>query len=756
MNAFIKSYLAYTRGECFLSPWLLLKPVGWLGKGVVRLRRALYDHGFYSSEETPVSVISVGNLTTGGTNKTPFVEFISRRLLEFGLHPGIVSRGYGGHASAPIVITDGRGERGIVGDEPLLLSSHLPGVPVAVSSDRIADVLALRGYNVDIVVADDAFQHRKMARALDIVLVDATCPFGNGASLPDGILRELPSSLSRAHVVVITKAEQVSASALSLLKNRIGQWVPQSHIFYSRLSRPEWLVWQDHQLVPMQDDGCHLKRFMAFSGIGSPKSFLNTVKASGAEALAHVEYKDHHHYDFDDMRLIENNAAELGAEALCCTEKDIYNLPEGYKFAYPLCIPRITSILEEEERFWSIVLENLQPRLVVASNGYGEDAMGVRLATMLKKRFPSAQICAFPLVGKGEQYSKNGIEIISPVVDTPTGGIIKYDVKDLYTELKAGLLRHIGSQLRKWKSIRSRCNTVLCVGDTYLLCHTLWGQGKKAVLVATAKTKYISGHWKLESFLYRKGCRKVWTRDEATADELRDNGVNAVFEGNPIMDLQCDAERRKNLWRTGRRILVLPGSRGRAYRDLHLVLGALEKIASRYPVSAVMVLAPSIEVAKIVQNSRGWKYDGHVLMHENITLDLFTGDVSEVAHGAELLLGLAGTANQVCAGIGIPVLSIKEKGKFVQKKLLGDAELLVAPDADSLSNAALELLDDPERLAFMGEAGRKRLGASGALESVVRYAENEFGWSSKCALYEKLYRGLNVKYGGIDSKEVFQ
>ena len=206
------------------------------------------------------------------------------------------------------------------------------------------------------------------------------------------------------------------------------------------------------------------------------------------------------------------------------------------------------------------------------------------------------------------------------------------------------------------------------------------------------------------------------------------------------MDLQCDLKDSVQLWQNGARILVLPGSRGRAYRDLSLVLAALENIAQKRAVSAVMVLAPSISAEKIVQIAEGWKYDGESLARENITVRLFSGDVTQVAAGAELLLGLAGTANQVCAGMGIPVLSIQEKGKFVQKKLLGDAEILVEPKADAISAAALRLLDNPRELERMSEAGKNRLGGAGALDAVVFYAEYELGWGRKCKVYKIVKR----------------
>lgn len=741
MNFLTKSYLAYSHGEKKISPWAILKPLGWLGSVIVRTRRAFYDHGIYASEEPPLPVISVGNLTTGGTNKTPFVELIAGQLSRWGLKPGIVSRGYGGTASEPVVVLNGQGDRSVVGDEPLLLSSRLADVPVAVSSDRMTDVAALLNHDVDIVVADDAFQHRRMVRDVDIVLVDATCPFGNGTSLPNGILRELPSSLSRAHAVVISKSDQTSPEALRRLKEQISRWIPQERIFCSRLTEPLWERWDGERFVPA---GGSMTDFslIVFSAIGNPHSFRNTILKSGAAILHEFKFKDHHRYDANDLQKIEDAVRQSGGRAICCTEKDIFNLPRGYIPCVPLYVPRISALVEDPDRFWNVVIRALRPRIVVASNGHGEDAIGAKLAHKAAQRFPEAEVCAFPLVGAGIPYKKIGVRILPPLSKSPTGGIIKYHLRDLYQEIRAGLFRQISRQLSAWNQLRSSCRTVLCVGDAYLLCHTLWGQGKKALMVATAKTKFISGHWKLESFLYRKGCRKVWTRDEETAVELRQNGVAAVFEGNPIMDLSCDNTKGIVPWGEGRRLLVLPGSRERAYKDLELLLRALTKISERCAIAAVMVPAPSIDIDTLVKTAAGWEFDGLHLRRGRLNIVVYRGEVAEAAQGAELLLGLAGTANQVCAGLGVPVLSVIEKGKLVQKKLLGDSELLVEADADVLAEAALDLLADAEQLAHMSSEGRLRLGQSGALDTVLNYASEQLGWKKRAFVYDKLSKQM--------------
>ncbi len=773
MNSITKSYIAYTRGETAHSLWAILKPLGWGGASIVRLRRALYDRGIFTSEEAPLPIISVGNLTTGGTNKTPFVEYIANYFCDAGIMPGIITRGYGGKTSAPVVMVDGNAPRSAVGDEPLLLSRHLPRVPIAVSRDRAADVQALLNYRspggenpyifssaeyiqknsdayifssakymqknrtVDVVIADDAFQHRRLAREVDIVLLDPICPFGNGSTLPSGILRELPDSLSRAHIVVITKADQASPQQLESLVKKISKWVPSERIFYSRVGAPEWAEWTGKELRPR--DEIHFDGgLVLFSAIGAPRSFYDTVAACGAPVLDQISFKDHHHYRLADLQQIEAKAQKLRAAALCCTEKDICNLPPQYVPSLPLLVPRISTQVDDAERFWHTVTEALRPHIVIASNGNGEDAIGARLACKIRQTFPAARIEAFPLVGRGEPYKDCGIPVDAPVLNSPTGGIIKYHLRDFVQELRAGLLRHIISQFRKWKKIRPACRTVLCVGDAYLLCHTILGQGKKAILIATAKTQLISGHWKLESAIYRRVCRRVWTRDEQTAAELRRRGVPANFDGNPIMDLRSGVPHKINLWDSGRKILILPGSRSRAYADIRLLLSALKIISASCEISAVLVVAHSLDLQRLIEGARGWTYDGSVLTCGPLRVKIYNGEVTDAAEGAELLLGLGGTANQVCAGMGIPVLSILEKGKLVQKKLLGEAELLVRPDPEQLAAAAISLLNDPARTSAMSQEGKRRLGPSGSLDAVIRFAARDLGWAKKCALYENL------------------
>ncbi len=743
-NRLIFSYLEYIRGKAPHSFWRLLAPLGYVGRLVSRVRNGAYDHGFGGVKEPPLPVISVGNLSLGGTNKTPFVAMVVGKLLEAELSPGIVSRGYGGAVRDTRVLRNGEGERDLVGDEPLLLSSSFPEVPVALSPNRYEGVEALTREGCSVVVADDAFQHRRMGRDVDILLVDATCPFGNERHFPGGMLREGLEGISRAHLVVITKSDQVSPEKRGLLKKRIARYLPEDRIFFSRLVLSGWYGFFRGELTPETDlpKGSE-KGFLAFSAIGNPESFHRLLENQGLRVQEEIPFRDHHRFSSQDVAFLGERGAALGVAGLVCTEKDIWNLPEECSFGLPLYVPRVCTRMEEEERFWHLLGEALRPRLVVASNGYGEDAVGAALARILKKRFPSAEVGAFALVGTGAAYRGEGISVYSPPVESPSGGIVKYSLRTFLREIRGGLLRSIRSQLDFWKPLRGNVRTVLCVGDVYLLLHTLEGQGQLPALLATAKSVRLGGHWRVERFLLRLCCRLVWTRDEETARELLSSGVDAKFEGNPLMDMVSSENQEKPpSWDNGKgaRVLLLPGSRIRAYEDLGLLLRTVEILYREVPsLSCRLVVAPTLEKEELsrVIRREGWQEEGFFWSHpEGCRIALYGGSLVEGAPGADLLIGLGGTANQVCAGLGIPVLSVREKGKLVQKKLLGEAEALVPPDPESLARKARILLENPEILARMSRAGREAMGPPGSLERIVQTLDARFGWSNRCRVYD--------------------
>jgi len=287
------------------------------------------------------------------------------------------------------------------------------------------------------------------------------------------------------------------------------------------------------------------------------------------------------------------------------------------------------------------------------------------------------------------------------------------------------------------------------VGDVYLLLHTLWGQGIVPLFVATAKTVYLSGHWRLERFIIRHFSRKTWTRDSDSAAQLAASGADAVYAGNPVMDLLGDAPIPDQTYGPHPLIMLLPGSRSRAYADVKMLLNAALILHSQKKCGYVMTLAPTISMQRLIEACEGWEFEEgpqfKKLVKDGVEIQLHQGDVSSAARGAHLLIGLGGTANQLCAGMGIPVVSIDEKGKRVQKKLLEDSELLTKPTPEALAECALKVLTDPELHAMMSRAGKARMGTPGALDSVVGYVGEELGWRVRCEVYGKLKETLTAQ-----------
>jgi len=716
----------------------------------------LFRHGLRKTLEPSIPVISVGNLTYGGTNKTPFVEMLCKLIEASGVSPGVVSRGYGGNNPDVRVVESGKisglvADRRYVGDEPILLSARLPGVPVAVSRNRVKGLEELKRRGVKLAVADDAFQHRRVARDVDIVLIDAACSFGSGRLIPAGTLREPVTALRRAHIVVITKVDQADASKLSSLRKKISEFVPENRIFNARFNVVDWAAWENGRFRSNAEKPVG-RRVMAFSAIGNPDSFIRSLEMEGAVIAGARHFRDHHSYSEYDMNSLVAEMETCGADYLTCTEKDIYNLPAAWRSVaetpensyLPLLIPRVVTVLDEPERFAEALLECLRPRLVVASNGYGEDAIGALLAKKLASSFPSAEVVAFPLVGRGESYKEHGVKVVSTPSVTPSGGLVKYKLGDLLGDIRAGLLGHIRDQQCDWRGLARGMRTPVCVGDVYLLFHALWGQGIAPLFVATAKTVYLSGHWRLERFIIRRFSRKTWTRDSDSAAQLAASGADAIYAGNPVMDLLGDVSIPEEQANEPSRplVMLLPGSRSRAYDDVKMLLGAALILHSQKHCDYVMTLAPTISPERLISACEGWEIEENSklkkLKKNGVEIQLHQGDVSSAAVGARLLIGLGGTANQLCAGMGVPVVSIDEKGKRVQKKLLEDSELLAEPTPEALADCALKVLTSPELHATMSRAGRARMGTPGALDSVVKYVDEELGWGVRCDVYSKL------------------
>ncbi len=275
----------------------------------VSLRNAWYDRRG-PKIVLPVPVISVGNITVGGTGKTPFVIELARRLDAYGRNPAVVSRGYRADGESP-------------NDEERLVRLRCPGVPCVSDPDRIwAAEAAYQKCGADVIILDDGFQHRQLGRSLDIVLVDATCPFGFGHLLPRGLLREPVESLRRAHVIVLTRCDQASPVDLARIEERLHTVVVDPVVIRCRhhVTSVEYL---DGSKVDGPFEG---KRAVLFAGLGHPRSFATTVRSLGIEVVGTRWWPDHHRYRRRDVERILREDRFPPHDILLTTEKDAVKL----------------------------------------------------------------------------------------------------------------------------------------------------------------------------------------------------------------------------------------------------------------------------------------------------------------------------------------------------------------------------------------------------------------------------------------------
>jgi len=307
-------------------------------------------------------VISVGNITAGGTGKTPAVLHLARELKQYGWRPGILTRGYGRHSPLNHEALAAGAEAPVEqsGDEPkIFLRSGV--APVGIGPDRWkVGRLLERKFGVNVMILDDGFQHSRLERRIDIVLVDALEPFGRGFALPLGRLREPLEGLGRADIFVITRSDcgRMSESAAQVLR----QYNRRAPIFWAR-ARPEaWIDYATGQC--MAPDALPYARVGAFCGLGNPESFWHTLAGLGLEVRLRIEYEDHHAYRPREMRHMAHQFREAGVEALVTTEKDAVNLCEDSArllAPLPLYWLRIDVSLDREEEFLAAVSARLVP-----------------------------------------------------------------------------------------------------------------------------------------------------------------------------------------------------------------------------------------------------------------------------------------------------------------------------------------------------------------------------------------------------------
>ncbi len=295
----------------------------------VAVRNWLYDHGFKGMYRAGLPVVSVGNITTGGTGKTPLVAYLARWLWRHGIRPVVLSRGYGG------------GRDGKLNDEGQVLKRLAPSAVQLQGRDRVALAqYAEEHFAPAVLLLDDGFQHRRLHRDLDIVVVDATNPFGHGALLPRGLLREPATALRRADFVVLTRGEQVTTRRRFELRQQLSRLSGNKPLVEAAVEPLGW--------VPA-GGGPHLavaevkqyRRVLAFCGIGNPRAFFQQLEEIGCRVVEKVVFPDHYRYGRADLTHLARLASDVSADCAVTTEKDLVKLPPRALGELPLYALRI-------------------------------------------------------------------------------------------------------------------------------------------------------------------------------------------------------------------------------------------------------------------------------------------------------------------------------------------------------------------------------------------------------------------------------
>lgn len=355
---------------------VVFRGFSWIFGVIVRGRLLLFRSGLKKQARLGVKVVSIGNLTMGGTGKTPVVEFFCKALRERGRQPVILSRGYKSRkleerqvwrgrreeepGEFPKVVSDGERLRLPVeyaGDEPYMLAKNLlPGVGVVVDRDRVkGGRFAVKELEADILLLDDGLQYLKIDHAIDVVLVDAQRPFGTDALIPRGTLREPPANLSRANYIFVTRChEPLSEPQIARLQRR-NKTAP---IIQTRHA-PQYLekVFEEGERIPLSE--LNGKFVAAMSGIANPESFEGLLTELGAEVLFHRTFGDHQVFPQKDVDAVFERALGRDVDFIVTTEKDAVRFPRPTEDHVPLYFLRIEVEIIEGEEEWQACLERL-------------------------------------------------------------------------------------------------------------------------------------------------------------------------------------------------------------------------------------------------------------------------------------------------------------------------------------------------------------------------------------------------------------
>lgn len=349
----------------------------------VRLRNACYDSGLFHGKELPCRIVSIGNIVAGGTGKTPMTIAVADMLKHMGHRPVILSRGYGGHAEKTgIVVSDGYEllcGPAMAGDEPFMMASKSRGVPVLAGSDRYKSGMhAISEFDPDVILLDDGFQHRRLHRNLDLLLLDAGNMFGNGYLVPRGVLREPVTALKRSDAVIFTRCgsapeipdHAAMAGRLTRIAPQASEGLHEKPVFQSNHVPFLTGIREGHAPFPMgipttsaESDVSVLmgSNVFVFSGIARNRDFLTAVETHAGRVAGHMAFPDHHPYTDAECEEIMRRAVAAGADVLATTEKDYVRVAGKMPGDVPIAVVGVKIIFtgDDEAAFVRFIRERL-------------------------------------------------------------------------------------------------------------------------------------------------------------------------------------------------------------------------------------------------------------------------------------------------------------------------------------------------------------------------------------------------------------
>lgn len=339
----------------------------------VNVKLAMYRWGILKQHKLPCHVISLGNITVGGTGKTPTAQRLATLIRDMGYRVVILNRGYRATWQEDIgLVSDGEKiymTAAEAGDEAYLLAKSLPGIPVVIGKERaVTGEYAVKQLNAQVIILDDAYQHWQLARDLDIVLIDALNRFGNNCLLPRGTLREPLRNLNRAHAFLLTKVDQSTDNDRDSIRDTLARYNDKALVVES-IHRPRWFIEIESWYKGVRDCGIALENVRgqavaAISAIGNPSSFEQTIADIEVNVIDSLRFPDHHHYTMTEMQWAMERAVKKGATALVTTEKDAVKIPAEFIHSHrplPVYVLGIeVRFLDGYEEFMHLIEETLK------------------------------------------------------------------------------------------------------------------------------------------------------------------------------------------------------------------------------------------------------------------------------------------------------------------------------------------------------------------------------------------------------------